>query len=264
MFVALASSAAADGEPGGGERDRERQASADKPSPEELEEAHARFQAAENEKGAGNYEEAAKAYLSAHEILPEPEFLYNAGMMFVLANDDERARRYLEAYLEHDPGGRGSEQAERTLDDLGPAESDVTSEPQPAPRAEPTPGSGADDETGPLRGRPLRIASLALGGAGLVALGTGGYFGVRTRQIHNEAEDLDVYDPDLVSRGESFEVATLVLTGVGVAALVAGGALYYIDRRSHDQAADTGVDSGVVTVPIVSPTMMGVRWEGRF
>ena len=232
---------------------------------EDLRAAEEHFRDAESQKSAGRYEDAAEGYLAAYELLPDPEFLFNAGNMYLLAGSEDLARHYLEQYLELDPDGRGAKDAERALDELGEPKEVVEPEYEaPPPATDPEPMEGTAPAPAPESGPgTLRIAALANGGAGLLALGAGGYFGYRARAASNETARRDTYDPDLVARGERYDIAMFALTGVGAAALITGGVLMYVDSRKN--ASDAVEERARVTAgPLLSPTTAGLVIEGAF
>jgi len=68
----------------------------------------------------GEYQKAAKEYLAAYDLYPDPEFLFNVGEVYRLAGDDRRAVEYFEKYLALDPNGRGSADARASVKEMKP------------------------------------------------------------------------------------------------------------------------------------------------
>jgi hypothetical protein len=96
------------------------------------------------------------------------------------------------------------------------------------PVAQPREGGG---------GKGKRFAGYAVGGAGIVLVVTGVYFGAKARRLGDEVSDecADGCDWNLVkdkdAEGKSAETTQYVLYGVGVAALAAGGVLWWMGNK---------------------------------
>jgi hypothetical protein len=102
--------------------------------------------------------------------------------------------------------------------------------------------------------RPLRIAGLAVGGAGAVALGVGVAFGLQARR---DAATLSGHmsgmwlpaDEQTYEHGQTANRRAIGAYIAGGALVAAGGVLYYLGARTHLE-------------PVVTPT--GVAIAGRF
>lgn len=265
-------------------------ASADSsPSPEELAEARIHFERARGFEEAEQYARAADEYLSAYALYPDPEFFFNAGRVYRLAGDRQRALRFYERYLELDPDGRGADaaraQVEALRSEVGDDEADER-KPDSEPRGER--GDDADeppaiDTPGPLDpsdpdatlyddapsegSRPVRVAGMATGAAGLVALGASAYFGNRARSLSNEIDEFVAGEPnswtgewiDKYDQGHRANTTMLVLGGVGVAAVTAGAILYVVGGDSG------GAESrGVAIAPAWMPGGAAITIGGAF
>lgn len=229
------------------------------PTPAQIAEARTKFRRAEVIRLEGDFARAATSYLEAYAVMPDPELLYNAGQMFLMAGDLENARRYLEQYLASDPGGRGHADAQRWLEGLPPPtplEPAAGSRPAGAHAAIAAPAPVSD----PTAGRSLRIAGLATAGAGLAALGVGVAYGVRAHELGEETADWDVFDRDRHAAGRRAETRMMVFTSAGAAALVTGGILYVLGRRG---GADTA-ERPVVAAPLATGELTGIALEGAF
>ncbi len=116
-------------------------------------------------------------------------------------------------------------------------------------------------ETPSNAGRGKRFAGYATGGAGVVLVLTGVYFGAKARRLGNEVSDecADGCDWNLVkdkdAEGKSAETTQYVLYGVGVAALAAGGVLWWLGTKEQ-HAANVAV----------MPTQGGaaISWSGAW
>lgn len=182
--------------------------------------------------------------------------------------DEAAARRAAGAEAQR----RSDKDARRTADDAkhppaGPTTNHLAN-PAPTPSAT-DPAYPADDvalhatATSPSAapGRPLRMAGLAAGGAGVVGLAVGVGFGVHAKSISDEATHWDMFHQARYDEGQSSQRNMYILTGIGAAAIVAGGVLYYLGYRAD--AADR--DSGALTfTPTLATDSVALVATGRF
>ncbi len=252
-----------------------------KPSKQDIAEARKHFAAAEAAKQRGDWDAAADQYLAAYARFPDPEFYFNVGEVYRRKGDPERALQYYMKYLEQDADGRGSAAARTAVAEINRALERKRAEeaerkrqearpvPAPVPPPRPTPAEEeeeGDDDEEPVqlhparRGRTLRIAGLASGGAGVVALGVAAVFGVKARRIASEAAGWDSFDPDRYAAGQAAERNFFIATGIGTAALIGGGVLYYLGHRADRRT----MESGLALTPVASPDGLAVVAAGRF
>jgi len=243
-------------------------------------EARKHFQSAEAAKARADYPAAAAEYLAAYELFAEPAFYYDAAEVYRLAGDDQDALTYYTKYLELDPGGRGSAAARTAIDELRrsiaakdeaarrAADDDAkrkaaaaTPVAAPGTTAAATPTTPADTAAhDAAAGRNLRIAGLASGGVGVVAIGVGIAFGLKARSISNEAAHWDTFQPQRDADGKAANRDMYIFAGVGAAGLVAGGVLYYLGMRA-DRPADAG---GVALAPQLGRSAIALTATGSF
>ena len=251
---------------------------------EKLALARERYHVGKQHHDAARYEQAAEAYLQAYEFSPIPLFLYNVGQVKRLGGNKSAAVEYYKKYLELEPDGPGSKNArmfvetlereiaetKQSQEEASPGdESDAVAKessatvpvaPKPIVAAQ----SPVDADSTNKPGRTKRIVGLALGGAGLVALGVGIKFGLDARSRSDEISQLDGrWNPDqksLWDDGEAAERNMLILTGTGLAAVVAGGALYYLGTR--DAAAERHPSLSVA--PVIGSDFTAVSVAGQF
>jgi hypothetical protein len=83
-------------------------------------------------------------------------------------------------------------------------------------------------------GRTQRIAGLAAGAAGLVAVGIGSYFGIRAKHVHDDAEahhcsavSCDQTGADMTTDARGLAAVSTVAFAVAASALAAGIVLYF-------------------------------------
>jgi tetratricopeptide (TPR) repeat protein len=241
-----------------------------KPTETEIAQARKHFETAEQAKERGEYQTAAREYLLAYERLPEPEFLYNAGEVYRLAGDKQRALSHYRKYLELDPQGRGAASARVASEELG---REIAADEEAARRraaaeearrkAEAERAAAAEDPPVVARpGRGLRIGGVATAGAGAAAIGLGVVFGLKASGINDEAAGWDAFDPARFADGEAAERNMLIFYGAGAALVVAGGVLYYLGHRAGSQTAET--KAGVAFAPSLAPGAVTIAAVGRF
>lgn len=267
-----------------------------RPTQQELDRARAHFKAAEAAKARRDYETAATEYLAAYELFEDPEFFFDVGEVYRLAGDEPSALTYYEKYLQFDPNGRGAPAARTAVDDLRrsiaakqdaarhTADDDAArraAEEEAKHKAAQEAQRKADEDTAnhavnaavhtpPSRalapsapgGHGLRIAGLAAGGAGVVALGVGVAFGLRAKGISDEASRWDRFDQARYDQGKAAERDMFILTGIGAAGLVTGGVLYYLGHRAD--MADDGARPAVTFVPAIGHGEIAFNAKGSF
>lgn len=239
------------------------------PTKKELDEARGHFKAAEGAKARGDYQTAAVEYLAAYERFAEPEFFFDVAEVYRLAGDEPNALTYYDKYLELDPNGRGATSARSSADQL--RRSIAAKQDADRRKVDDERKRIADEQArrtaarrvveGPTApGRSLRIAGIATGGPGVVALGIGVVFGFKARSISNEISNASNYDPQRYKDGKAAERNLFIFTGIGGAAVIAGGIFYYLGHRTGQTA-----DSHAVTVaPIAGPSQIVVSATSRF
>jgi hypothetical protein len=117
-------------------------------------------------------------------------------------------------------------------------------------------------------GRPTWLPptpSLIAGGAGLLAIGVGGVFGLRARSQWSDAEDH--CDPDLLCDDRGVELADKASTSaniatisfvLGAAALAGGGVYWWIDGRRARHSDE------VTVAPVATSDSVGLAVGGAF
>ena len=178
-----------------------------------------------------------------------PAFLYNAGQVFRLGGEKQKALDYYKKYLELEPQGEGAGDARQFIAELTAAieaeqkagsGGDQTALPPP-PGGD---GAGAGErDTGERPGRGLMIAGLVSGGIGVASIGAALLFAARASSAEG---DLDGYrgtwtteQRDRYAEGESAERNMKVSLVVGAAALAAGGTMFFLGRRKARRTAGT-------------------------
>jgi tetratricopeptide (TPR) repeat protein len=243
------------------------------------------------------YADAIAKFKEAYKLNADPAYLYNIAQAYRLAGDCENAVSFYKTFLRDAPEGTPNvEKARKFLVELetcrtAAATTTVVEEPPPPPEetststSTPTPTStttttttttptttpaaeraiGAEARVGREDGSPaMRLAGLVSAGAGVLAAGTGVYFGLKARGAHDDlvadlAANGGIWNDALEGREQDAqrdETVGMALTIGGAAAAVAGGVLYYLGR-----------DRGSVESPVtVTPTRGGatIAWACDF
>ena len=217
----------------------------------------------------GDYDAAIAFYEKAYAELPHPALFFNMAQAHRLAGRTDQALALYRKYLAEAPSGELATQARTWIAALegerARAEAAAAARPAPAAPAAPAATTATPSETpGPQRdddddGRTLRLASYGTGGAALVALGVGTYFGFKAKGISDDlSEDGAVFDRDRYDEGESAQTTMFVCYGIG-GALAVGSVLLYVlgsPRRSDETAT--------ALVPVVGRDIAGMAWSTRF
>jgi tetratricopeptide (TPR) repeat protein len=178
---------------------------------------------------AGDYRAAASAFLEAYAGDPDPGYLFNAGQAFRFAGDCPGAAHYYRQFLAAVSSAPNLDKVRGYL-----AEMDAcTGRQLPPPPSPPTPAAAPDDP-----GTTRRHVGLALGGAGLAAIGAGVWFHHDVVYFENQSHRCTAMAPctaahvmHLDDRGHIASVLAVAAYATGGAALFAGTALYLLGRR---------------------------------
>jgi len=151
-----------------------------------------------------------------------------------------------EGYIEIELAADGHQPAKRTLTVAGAKayqlfvklEQQRASAPPPLPpppvvvtKVPPQPPPPAADAS---PGRGLRIAGIAVGAAGVLAVANGVRLSIKVRDL-NQTVYAD--QPDKVAEGKSAARDQWISYGIGAAALAGGGILYYLGAREAETTA---------------------------
>ena len=245
---------------------------------EKRRQASAHVKQGDQHKEAGAYDDAAREYQAAYELVPHPVLFFNLAQVYRLKGDREQALEYYERYLAGDPDGRASAQARRFASELRAAiERDRAAARQREresrarqPRARRDagavlgPGGPPVDDGEPAPGRGLRVGGMVMGAVGAASVAVGDGFGLKARSISNEIDDHTAgpWPDELLARqaqGEESEQYMFVFTSAGVAAIAAGGLLYYMGHRARDRER-----RGVSLTPVAAGDQLGLALSGDF
>lgn len=227
-----------------------------------------------------DHEGAIELYLKAYSIIPLAQLLSNIGTEYQSAQKPVEALKYFCLYLEKEPtgnlagyassqakslyfllGGKNVEEKDVCKTPVTPT-AQVTTDPQPQPPPETPPPAGRPDDN---PGGGLKIAGYVAGGVGLLALGTGFFFGSEAQKISDDItnhtdttiawrDDIKDYEAK-GQRYENLQIAFLVSGGV----LVIGGAALYVVGRSKKANTET-----MALRPTASANSAGVVFSGSW
>jgi tetratricopeptide (TPR) repeat protein len=220
-------------------------------SEEEKAVARQHFQKAKDLHEKKQYIEAAAEYLEAYKHMPAPAFIYNAGQVYRLGGEKEKAVEHYRRYLELEPNGEGADDARQFIAELSAAIEAEKSQGGAAPPAGPVAGGGVPG-TGPAPpeggtedrpGRGLMVAGLVSGGIGAAALAAAVVFAAKASSAESDLDGFrGTWTPeqrDRYASGESAERNMKVSLVVSAVGLAAGGAMFFLGRRQARAAGQT-------------------------
>lgn len=181
---------------------------------------------------AADYRAAAASFLEAYAADPDPGYLFNAGQAFRFAGDCAPAARSYRQFLGAVSSAPNLDKVRGYLDEMDAC----VHRQQPPPPSQP-PGltvPAAPDDPGATR----RHVGLALGGAGLAALGAGVWFHHDVLYFEDRSQRCMAAAPCTAAqvahwddRGHTASVLAVAAYAAGGAALAGGTALYLLGRR---------------------------------
>lgn len=154
------------------------------------------------------------------------------------------------------------------VDSSSPASAPSPAETGAAPTAAPAASQGQGASATPLldassERSAVPVASIVLGGVGLVGLGVGAYFGASAISDADEANDLcpdgnctSQRGEDLMDDARTSATVSNIAFGVGIASLATGLVLYLVGSDDTREAADSGL------VPLAVDRGAGFAWRG--
>ena len=221
---------------------------------------------------AMRYNDALAAWEKSYALSKLPGLLFNIAQAQRLRGkpgDCTKATASYRKFIALQPKSTERPTAEGFIAELSPC---VEAEAKPAPVIPPPEAVTPPAVTPPIvqpqpvregggGGKGKRFAGYALGGAGIVLVATGVYFGAKARRLGDEVSDdcRDGCDWALVkdkdAEGKSAERTQYVLYGVGAAVIAAGGVLWWMGNKE--------AKSSTVAV---TPTTGGaaVSWSGQW
>ena len=220
-------------------------------SEEEKAIARQHFQKAKELHEKKQYSEAAAEYLEAYKHMPAPAFIYNAGQVYRLGGDKEKAIEHYKRYLELEPKGEGADDARQFIAELEAAlaaekNQGQTDQPGASGPVAGGPGAGAappERDTGERPGRGLMVAGLVSGGIGVAALAAAVVFAAKASSAESDLDGFrGTWTPEQQDRyasGESAERNMKVSLAVSAVGLAAGGAMFFLGRRQAQAAHQT-------------------------
>jgi tetratricopeptide (TPR) repeat protein len=189
------------------------------------------------------WDAAIAQFKESYRLRHDAPSLFNIAQAYRLTGDCARAVEFYRQYKQEFPTAPNIAKVDKFIVDLEAcAKEHAPVEPQPPtppppqppppavvqPTVAPTPASDVD------HGQRRRVTAFAVGGAGVLAVVTGFYFG------HLASADADqvkhgsgTWDPSVESAGKRDDLIAKVLWGVGGAAIVGGTVLYLLGERGE-------------------------------
>lgn len=219
-----------------------------------------------------HYDEAIQEYEAGALIEPVPIFWLNIGLAHRKAGRYADAARAYRTFLSKIGDGPDAAEIRAQVEAIIRAMEDAATKPPTV--AEPGPGGDAAEPAQPRAphdAKPVsrlttgRKISLFLGGGGLVALGTGVVFGIRSNGYADDAATLcptttcadSERANELLQDADDAARTANVAYVVGGVAIVGAAALWFLTGPEESTPA-------VTAGPLVSPAMAGVQVIGRF
>ncbi len=206
--------------------------------------AREHFQKAKELHEQKQYTAAAAEYLEAYKHMPAPAFIYNAGQVYRLGGEKEKAIEHYKRYLELEPSGEGADDARQFIAELSAAiEAEKSQTGAPAPGGPAlgggsAPGGGTappERDTDERPGRGLMVAGMVSGGIGVAALAAAVVFAAKASSAESDLDGFHgTWTPeqrDRYASGETAERNMKVSLAVGAVGLAAGGVMFFLGRR---------------------------------
>jgi tetratricopeptide (TPR) repeat protein len=220
----------------------------------------------------GQYGDAAKEYEAAYKAKDDPALLFNCGQAYRGAGEPEKAVGFFKSFLRKMPDAPNRAEVEARIAELQHViEIQHRSNSRPPQGTLPpssmqiilqtthtTRGPNADE----LRAaRTKRVAGLAVGGVGIVALGLGGMFTGLASNANHQIVQGDMWSTTQQDRRNGFEAGSVACFAAG-GALVAAGLVTYLVGR-HEERHKYSVEQ-IQFTPAAGPHSAGASLTGRF
>lgn len=220
----------------------------------------------------GQYAGAAKEYEAAYEAKDDPALLFNCGQAYRGARNPEKAIVFFKSFLRKMPDAPNRAEVEARIAELQRViEMQRHSNSQP-PQGTLPPSSmqiivqtthttrppNADEMRA---ARIKRIAGLAVGGVGIVALGLGGMFTALADNANRHIVQGDTWSTNQQDRRDGYEAGYITSFAVGGAAVATGLVLYLVGK--HDQRRQHSVEN-IQFTPAAGPHGAGASLSERF
>lgn len=220
----------------------------------------------------GQYADAAKEYEAAYKAKDDPALLFNCGQAYRGAGEPEKAVGFFKSFLRRMPDAPNRAEVEARILELQRV-IDIQRRSNSRPPMGTLPPSSMQiivQTTHTTRGpnadelraaRTKRVAGLAVGGVGLVALGLGGMFTGLANNANHDIVQGDMWSTSQQDRRNGFEAGSIACYAAG-GALVAAGLVTYLVGR-HEERRKYSVEQ-IQFTPAGGPHSAGASLTGRF
>jgi tetratricopeptide (TPR) repeat protein len=217
----------------------------------QLAQAKALTAQAELDYKVGHFQQSLDEYTQAYELVPTPALLFNIGQCHRLLKNYERAIFFFRGYLRDKPDapnrtvvdGLVADSQRLLEEEQAQAKKEAEERDAGVERQRAEEQSRAEDEararqqvaTGPPpqpKSPVIRIAGIAVAGAGIITIGTGIAFGLKSRsasndiaQVSNQMGTWTAADASLYASGQHDATVATALYIAGAVAVAAGGVL---------------------------------------
>jgi len=225
-----------------------------------------------------DYASAVALYVKALELSPNADMIYNIAKIYdTKLGDRSLAMTFYRRYIA-DPGADSTRvrEANERITALRDAELAASEKPESAPDAPPNKPS-AEPASAPVAAPAstesgmtgMQTTGLILGGAGIVGLGVGAFFGLGAMSDNNTAKDYcsgnactDQKGVDAAKDASGKATISTIGFGVGSALLVTGAVLMIAGGRSTAERPPSV--AGLSVVPSAGRRSLGLSLDGRW
>ncbi len=243
------------------------------------------------------YRAAVAAYLESFSLVEDDDVVFKLAEVYRARGETRWALRGYKKYLELQPNGSHSENAQAQVDALtaaladagedegvGPTELDPTAvfgleppppeeKPEPPPEEKPAPKPEPKAEPEPMLSKPapkkrpgrlLEWGGMGAGGVGAVLLTIGIVYGVQASSaasaLSNNTDQWNQNDKQRIRDGQAASDKMVLFTSLGLATMAAGGVAYYLGMRADAHATEKRVS----VTPQLGAGSMGLAVSGSF
>ena len=189
------------------------------------------------------WDKAIERFKEAYRLRADAASLFNIAQSYRLKGDCVEALGFYRNYKRNFPTAPNLEVVDKFIVELEPcAKERAAKQPEPT-QGQPDEGMALRQPPEPVyedRGKSKRLAGLAVGGGGVLLVGTGFVFGAIAKRkadkvtMNGNPLDPPEFDESLESSGQRFDLLAKLSWGVGGAAVIGGAVLYVLGNRAKE------------------------------